>query len=245
MSDEHPGVAAEGQPPRSAPPTITPREQEILRLIAEGLTDREIAERLWVSVHTARAHQAHLREKFQVRNRMALVHEAERLGCLTKSSQESSIIAIGEGPHPGYTQGQEVAPKPFPESPGGEASADAPGETEMLNPRLRFWYLAALLALSARHGAAAAEASSDRAGSMVARRVWAGPKVDLFTSPSPDGRYLALVDWGTGDLALRDLATGKSRRLTNKGSWSDSSEWALYGLISPAAQTTKTPVLRR
>ena len=32
--------------------------------------------------------------------------------------------------------------------------------------------------------------------------------------------------------SLRDLATGKSRRLTNKGSWSESSEWALYSTFS-------------
>ena len=57
-----------------------------------------------------------------------------------------------------------------------------------------------------------------RSSEMVTRRVWAGPDVDVLGSISPDGRYLSCVDSTTGDLALRDLATGKMRRLTNGGS---------------------------
>ena len=53
---------------------------------------------------------------------------------------------------------------------------------------------------------------------MVTRRVWAGPDVHVMGSLSPDGRYLSCVDATTGDLALRDLTTGKMRRLTNEGS---------------------------
>jgi len=36
---------------------------------------------------------------------------------------------------------------------------------------------------------------------------------------SPHGRFLSYTDWSTGDLAVRDLETGESRRLTQKGSW--------------------------
>ncbi len=61
-------------------------------------------------------------------------------------------------------------------------------------------------------------ASSSNGSAMVTRRVWAGPDVDVLGSISPDGRYLSGVDWTTGDLVLRDLATGKMRRLTNEGS---------------------------
>ncbi len=61
-------------------------------------------------------------------------------------------------------------------------------------------------------------ASSSDGSAMVTRRVWAGPDVDVLGSISPDGRYLSGVDWTTGDLVLRDLATGKMRRLTNEGS---------------------------
>ena len=60
--------------------------------------------------------------------------------------------------------------------------------------------------------------------SLVARHLWGGTFAegpdggpDANGGPSPDGRYLAYVDWRTGDLALRDLVTGESRRLTDDG----------------------------
>jgi hypothetical protein len=45
MSDEHPGVTADQPLPPAERPRITPREKEILDLIAEGLTDQQIARR--------------------------------------------------------------------------------------------------------------------------------------------------------------------------------------------------------
>ena len=68
---------------------------------------------------------------------------------------------------------------------------------------------------------------------IVNRQVWSGPDVGIQGSVSPDGRYLSCVDFTTGDLALRDLATGKMRNLTNKGSWTESSERAFWSAISP------------
>ncbi len=66
------------------------------------------------------------------------------------------------------------------------------------------------------------------------RLVWSGPDADTYGAPSPDGKYLSFVDWSTGDLAVRDLATGKDRRLTNKGSWEQNSEeWAEFSIWSP------------
>ncbi|MFW6010860.1 MAG: hypothetical protein ACOC9H_02965, partial [Gemmatimonadota bacterium] len=52
-------------------------------------------------------------------------------------------------------------------------------------------------------------------------------------APSPDGRYLTDVDWETGDLAVRDLTTGERRRITDKGPWSASDDYAEYGVFSP------------
>lgn len=49
----------------------------------------------------------------------------------------------------------------------------------------------------------------------VARRVVADGDVDGLASVAPDGRFLASTDWSTGDLAVSDLATGASRRLTD------------------------------
>ena len=68
---------------------------------------------------------------------------------------------------------------------------------------------------------------------MVVKKVWTGTDVDLLGAPSPDGRYLSYVDQNTGDLAIYELATGKKRRLTNKGSWDESNEFAEFSRWSP------------
>jgi Tol biopolymer transport system component len=65
------------------------------------------------------------------------------------------------------------------------------------------------------------------------RQVWSGPQVDILGAVSPDGRYLSFVDWTTGDLAIRDIAAGTNRRLTNKGTWAQSSEFALFSKWAP------------
>ncbi len=70
---------------------------------------------------------------------------------------------------------------------------------------------------------------------LTARLVWSGREVDVLGSPSPDGRYLSYVDWSSGDLAIRDLSTEKSRRLTGKGSW-DSPEMAFFSIFSPSGE---------
>jgi Tol biopolymer transport system component len=64
-------------------------------------------------------------------------------------------------------------------------------------------------------------------------RIWSGSDVDSEGAPSKDGRYISFVDWDTGDLAIRDLSTGEKRRLTNKGNWYESDEFALYSMWSP------------
>jgi len=65
------------------------------------------------------------------------------------------------------------------------------------------------------------------------RQVWAGPgAADATGRISPDGRYLSFTDWETGDLAVRDLATGQNRRLTRKGTWKDSEEYAENSVVS-------------
>ena len=61
--------------------------------------------------------------------------------------------------------------------------------------------------------------SGDAAGpdGLSTRRVWDNPVGNPLGSPSPVGRYLSFTDWTSGDLAVRDLANGSSRRLTNGG----------------------------
>ncbi|HVM20363.1 MAG TPA: response regulator transcription factor [Egibacteraceae bacterium] len=61
---------------------VTGREQQVLELAAEGLSNREIGERLGVSGRTAQKHLEHLYAKFGVHDRTQLVTHAFRLGLL-------------------------------------------------------------------------------------------------------------------------------------------------------------------
>lgn len=58
--------------------------------------------------------------------------------------------------------------------------------------------------------------------------IWSGPGADFMGAVSPSGEYLSFTDWNTGDLAVRDLTTGKNRRITDKGPWIKSMEFALF-----------------
>ena len=50
---------------------------------------------------------------------------------------------------------------------------------------------------------------------------------------SADGRWVSFTDWTDGNLALFETKTGEIRYLTDKGSWSDSFEFALTSATSP------------
>jgi DNA-binding CsgD family transcriptional regulator len=61
---------------------ITPREHEILGLIAEGLSNREIGERLFVSENTVKTHSSRLFEKLGVNRRVQAVVKGRELGLI-------------------------------------------------------------------------------------------------------------------------------------------------------------------
>lgn len=67
---------------------LSEREVEVLGQIASGLTNAEIAERLYVSVRTVETHRAHIHRKLDVRTRAELVRIA----------REAGVIEPGEGP---------------------------------------------------------------------------------------------------------------------------------------------------
>ena len=50
-------------------PQLTPREREVAELVAQGLTNREIAERLFLSERTAQNHVQHILTKLDLSNR--------------------------------------------------------------------------------------------------------------------------------------------------------------------------------
>lgn len=61
---------AQQQPPPAGPEeTLTPREQEVLKLVCHGLSNKEIAQRLLLSVRTVENHLANIYHKLGVRSR--------------------------------------------------------------------------------------------------------------------------------------------------------------------------------
>jgi len=64
------------------PDPLTPREQEILELVAAGLTNLEIAERLIVSPETVKKHAASIYAKMGVHSRTEAAARARELGLL-------------------------------------------------------------------------------------------------------------------------------------------------------------------
>lgn len=61
---------------------LTDREREILVLIAEGHTNSQIADRLFISVKTVQTHRAHIMEKLDLHDRSLLVRYAVRKGLI-------------------------------------------------------------------------------------------------------------------------------------------------------------------
>ena len=65
---------------------LTPREREILKLIAEGHTSREIADSLFISIKTVMGHRAKIMEKLGLHNRTELIKYALRKGLVSIDS---------------------------------------------------------------------------------------------------------------------------------------------------------------
>lgn len=61
---------------------LSEREQEILQLIAKQLTNREIAEQLFITVGTVKSHNNHIFSKLGVKNRTEAIYQARMLGIL-------------------------------------------------------------------------------------------------------------------------------------------------------------------
>jgi DNA-binding NarL/FixJ family response regulator len=74
------GTAAPAGPVASTLPVLSPRELEVLRLLARGHTNREVATLLSLSVKTVETHRSRLLEKLGARTRAELVQIANQLG---------------------------------------------------------------------------------------------------------------------------------------------------------------------
>lgn len=73
-------VAAEPQP--GPPETLSERELQVLRMVALGHTNSEIADQLYLSVRTVETHRAHIQQKLRLRSRSDLVRYALAHGLL-------------------------------------------------------------------------------------------------------------------------------------------------------------------
>jgi two-component system, NarL family, nitrate/nitrite response regulator NarL len=75
--------AAPAAPVAPTPPLLSPREAQVLELLAEGLSNRDIAERLGISRHTAKFHVNAILDKLGATTRTEAVVLAARGGLLT------------------------------------------------------------------------------------------------------------------------------------------------------------------
>ncbi len=61
---------------------LSSRELEVLQLMAQGLSNQEISERLFVSLNTIKTHSSNIFEKMEVKRRTQAVEMAQRLGII-------------------------------------------------------------------------------------------------------------------------------------------------------------------
>ena len=74
------GSARGGHTGRTTPVELTPRQREVLTLIAEGYSTKDIARTLGISVKTVETHRAQLMERLGIHDVASLVRYAIRTG---------------------------------------------------------------------------------------------------------------------------------------------------------------------
>jgi two-component system, NarL family, response regulator NreC len=79
------GARLASEPPPGPPDDLSEREVDVLRLIALGHTNAEIAERLYLSVRTVETHRAHIQQKLSLSSRAELVRYALQRGLVSAS----------------------------------------------------------------------------------------------------------------------------------------------------------------
>ncbi len=86
----------ESKPPDIAVPQLTKRESEILRYIAQGYTNRKIAEQLYLSIRTINTHRTNLMQKLDLHDTARLVRYAIENGFVKIKSTHSAEASPGQ-----------------------------------------------------------------------------------------------------------------------------------------------------
>lgn len=96
---------------------LTLREQEVMRLLAEGRTVREVASELSLSVKTIEAHKLNLMRKLDIHNRASLIEYAVRTG-LIAAPQVLVGVGVSKGASPLDSKASAVLDVPEPATSG-------------------------------------------------------------------------------------------------------------------------------
>jgi len=154
---------------------LTPRELEVIRLIAEGRTNLEIAEALVVSPETVKTHVAHILRKLELRSRhqAAAWYRAEQ----QESPAEGLSAPADDGYRAGRWRGRAARPATAIPARGGSVGGI------IMNRRWIGWSVAAGLALLVVAGAGFALAGASGGG--TAGGTAAQSRVSAVETPSP------------------------------------------------------------
>jgi LuxR family maltose regulon positive regulatory protein len=77
-----PSTVAQPTDPAAPVETLSSRERAVLQLIAQGCSNQEISEQLFISLHTVKTHASHINSKLGVERRTQAVARAKALGLL-------------------------------------------------------------------------------------------------------------------------------------------------------------------
>jgi DNA-binding NarL/FixJ family response regulator len=79
-------AAADGSRPADPYETLTDREKQVLKLVAEGHSNKDVADELGISVKTAMSHREHIMDKLDLHSRTELIRFAIRQGIIRVDS---------------------------------------------------------------------------------------------------------------------------------------------------------------
>lgn len=84
------GARMASEPPPGPPDDLSPREVDVLRLIALGHTNAEIGEQLYLSVRTVETHRSHIQQKLRLSSRAELVGYALQRGLISAERERTA-----------------------------------------------------------------------------------------------------------------------------------------------------------